>query len=237
MVSADRKPFQPTIIPTPYNHQQYIVDTINSLQAMVIVKHNSSLYNLYMSEEQGVYYYNALTDLKVDQTNSGGYVIDLESVRYNIIIINIHIMIPSLSLSISPSLSLPPSLPLLPSLLPSLSLPPPLLLQIDSMNHTTYIANQNVRTSPSDTNPLIRTLISFDVGANWQIVRPPVTDDNECIQVNMATLPRDISLSLPLSLLSLSPSLSPLSLLSLSPSPSLLSLFVAIMFTSSSYVY
>ena len=53
------------------------------------------------------------------------------------------------------------------------------------MNYTTYIANQNVRTSSFDTNPTVRTLISFDVGANWQVVRPPTTDDNECILVSV----------------------------------------------------
>ena len=55
------------------------------------------------------------------------------------------------------------------------------------MNYTTYIANQNVRSSPTVTNPPVRTLISFDAGGNWEKLRPPSQDsdgnDIQCVQV------------------------------------------------------
>ena len=55
------------------------------------------------------------------------------------------------------------------------------------MNYTTYVANQNVRSSPSVTSPPVRTLISFDAGGNWEKLHPPSQDsdgnDIECIEV------------------------------------------------------
>ena len=59
-----------------------------------------------------------------------------------------------------------------------------LLLKIESMNYTTHIANQYVRSSPADTSPSVRTLISFNAGADWEPLRPPTSADSECIQVN-----------------------------------------------------
>ena len=58
------------------------------------------------------------------------------------------------------------------------------IFQIESMNYTTYIANQKV---PGSGTGDVRTLISFDVGGNWDTLRPPETDVNgdivECVQV------------------------------------------------------
>ena len=62
------------------------------------------------------------------------------------------------------------------------------------MNYTTYIANQNVRSSPSVINPPVHTLISFDAGGNWEKLRPPSQDSNgndiQCLQVinNLASV-------------------------------------------------
>lgn len=42
----------------------------------------------------------------------------------------------------------------------------------------TLVANQYVRDDPTQTNSLVRTLISLDNGANWELVRP--TQDGAC---------------------------------------------------------
>ncbi len=80
-VSADRQPFQKAIIPSNYNHESYLVDSIRSLQALVVVQHSNDQYNLYFSEETGVYYYQSLTDISVDPVTSAR--IDLVNVFNN----------------------------------------------------------------------------------------------------------------------------------------------------------
>lgn len=51
------------------------------------------------------------------------------------------------------------------------------------MNGTTYICNQNMPGS------FVRTLISFDAGGNWEMLRPPTADTTgkllECILVSI----------------------------------------------------
>ena len=49
------------------------------------------------------------------------------------------------------------------------------------MNYTTYIANQNVRFFSTTYK---RTLISFDAGANWNRITPPV-NDTTCVLVSL----------------------------------------------------
>ena len=78
-VSADRKPFKQAKIPSTEGHQAYLVDSIKSVQALVIVQHDSGQFNLYMSEEMGVLYTLALPDIVVD-TSGGNYIVDLELV-------------------------------------------------------------------------------------------------------------------------------------------------------------
>ena len=75
----DRKPFNQAKIPRD-NHLTYLVASIRSLQALVVIRHTDNIYNLYMSEEQGVLYYQALSDIQVDHPSGGGYFIDLELV-------------------------------------------------------------------------------------------------------------------------------------------------------------
>ena len=81
-VSADRQPFRQAKIPSNYNHQNYIVDSIRSLQAFVIVQHTNNRYNLYLSDEQGVFYYQSLSDISVELNPSLGRVTDLEAVSF-----------------------------------------------------------------------------------------------------------------------------------------------------------
>ena len=78
-VSVDRKSFNQAKIPRD-NHLTYFVASIRSLQALVVIRHTDNIYNLYMSEEQGVLYYQALSDIQVDHPLGGGYFIDLELV-------------------------------------------------------------------------------------------------------------------------------------------------------------
>ena len=75
-VSYDRQPFQKAMIPTPYAQQGYIVPTSNGLQALIIIQHEGGFYNLYISDQTGVYYSLSLRDIVVD-----GNTIDLETVR------------------------------------------------------------------------------------------------------------------------------------------------------------
>ena len=49
--------------------------------------------------------------------------------------------------------------------------------KVESMNYTTYIANQNIGTTYK------RTLISFDAGANWNKIKPP-GNNSYCQLVN-----------------------------------------------------
>ena len=48
------------------------------------------------------------------------------------------------------------------------------VLQIEGVNGT-LVANQYVRTNPSDTDSRLRTLISLDNGGNWELVRSPAS--------------------------------------------------------------
>ena len=51
---------------------------INNVQALVIVEHTGGFYNLYLSDEAGVYYSLSLRDLVVE---NNPFNIDLELVR------------------------------------------------------------------------------------------------------------------------------------------------------------
>ena len=79
-VSHMRKPFKPARIPTPYNHQNYIVNNIDELLALVVIEHEGGFYNLYLSDTTGVDYTLSLRDLVVEKTTTGGYNLDLEIV-------------------------------------------------------------------------------------------------------------------------------------------------------------
>lgn len=74
LVSYKRQPFKDAFIPTPYDHRNYYVTHLEERQALVIVEHEGGFFNLYLSEETGVYYSLSLRDLVVD------YAIDLELV-------------------------------------------------------------------------------------------------------------------------------------------------------------
>ena len=76
-VSYKRRPFQDAKIPTPYAHQNYLVSHINELQALVIIQHEGSFYNLYLSDQEGVHYSLTLRDMVVER----GRILDLELVR------------------------------------------------------------------------------------------------------------------------------------------------------------
>ena len=83
-VSVDRQPFKQANIPSTYGHINYLVDSVKSLQALVVLQHDNNQYNLYMSEEMGVNYYLALADVTVLVSNGGQlFAIDLEPVRIN----------------------------------------------------------------------------------------------------------------------------------------------------------
>ena len=75
-VSHLRGPFRRAKIPTPYNHQRYLVSHIDELQAIVIIQHEGGFYNLYLSDTTGVDYSLSLRDIVVER---GGFV-DLELV-------------------------------------------------------------------------------------------------------------------------------------------------------------
>lgn len=75
-VSHMRKPFQLAKIPTPYNHQSYLVSHIDELQAMVVIEHEGNFYNLYLSDTSGVDYSLSLRDIVVER----GSILDLEIV-------------------------------------------------------------------------------------------------------------------------------------------------------------
>ena len=78
LVSYNRQPFQAAKIPTPYDHRNYIVSHIEERQALVIVEHEGEFYNLYLSDETGVYFSLSLRDLVVMSA------IDLERVSLSV---------------------------------------------------------------------------------------------------------------------------------------------------------
>ena len=55
---------------------RYLVTHINELQALVIVQHNEGFYNLYLSDQSGVYFSLSLRDIAVVGINT----VDLELV-------------------------------------------------------------------------------------------------------------------------------------------------------------
>ena len=75
-VSHLRKAFRLAKIPTPYNHQRYLVSHIDELQAMVIIQHEGGFYNLYLSDSTGMDYSLSLRDIVVVRG-----IVDLELVR------------------------------------------------------------------------------------------------------------------------------------------------------------
>ena len=121
--------------------QNYYVESIKSLQALVIVQHTNGQHNLYLSEETGQHFSLSLPDLVIANN-----ALDLELVR-----------VWHLSLLYSY-----------------------VCVQVDSMN-ATYIANQNIGSS-------IRTLISFDNGGNWQLLRPPALTSCQPVSVTIVWL-------------------------------------------------
>ena len=83
-VSHMRKPFKLARIPTPYNHQNYLVNNIDELLALVVIEHEGGFYNLYLSDTTGMDYTLSLRDLVVERGNSGGYRLDLEIVSHRL---------------------------------------------------------------------------------------------------------------------------------------------------------
>ena len=77
-VSHLRGPFRLAKIPTPYNHQNYLVSNIDELLAMVIIQHDGGFYNLYLSDTTGVDYALSLRDIVVERGN----ILDLEIVSW-----------------------------------------------------------------------------------------------------------------------------------------------------------
>ena len=65
--------------PSPPSLCSYLVTHINDMQALVIVDHEGGFFNLYLSDESGVYYSLSLRDLVIDR-----YGIDLELVRLSV---------------------------------------------------------------------------------------------------------------------------------------------------------
>ena len=70
--------------PTP---SSYLVSHIDDMQAMVIVEHEGDFYNLYLSDESGLYFSLSLRDIVIETVNNR-YQIDLELVECNIICIH-----------------------------------------------------------------------------------------------------------------------------------------------------
>ena len=60
-------------------HQNYWVDHLNTLQAVVLVQHVSGQFNLYLSDTTGVDYSLSLRDIVVDLSNNN---IDVELVGW-----------------------------------------------------------------------------------------------------------------------------------------------------------
>ena len=81
LVSYNRQTFNMAQIPTPYAHKNYFVAHIEERQALVIVEHDGGFYNLYLSDESGVYYSLSLRDIVIINA------VDLEMVCINMIFI------------------------------------------------------------------------------------------------------------------------------------------------------
>ena len=60
---------------------------IDDMQAMVIVEHEGDFYNLYLSDESGLYFSLSLRDIVIETVNNH-LQIDLELVECNIICIH-----------------------------------------------------------------------------------------------------------------------------------------------------
>ena len=68
---------------------RYLVTHIDELQALVIVRHAGSFYNLYLSDESGVYYSLSLRDIVLTQ---GQYIhVDLELVTNICILVEVQL--------------------------------------------------------------------------------------------------------------------------------------------------
>ena len=76
-ISYNRQPFKKAMIPAPYAHNRYIVTHIDEMQALVIIEHNGGFYNLYLSDQEGVYFSLSLRDIVVEGVST----VDLELVR------------------------------------------------------------------------------------------------------------------------------------------------------------
>ena len=55
---------------------------IDDMQALVIVEHATGFYNLYLSDESGLYFSLSLTDIVIETLYGTRWQIDLELVRY-----------------------------------------------------------------------------------------------------------------------------------------------------------
>ena len=55
---------------------------IDDMQALVIVEHAAGFYNLYLSDESGLYFSLSLTDIVIETLYGTRWQIDLELVRY-----------------------------------------------------------------------------------------------------------------------------------------------------------
>ena len=62
-------------LPSELPHQNYRVASLDAKQALVIVEHTNGQFNLYLSEEMGIYYSLSLPDIVY-----GNGVLDLEIV-------------------------------------------------------------------------------------------------------------------------------------------------------------
>jgi hypothetical protein len=79
-VSDRRGPLQKAHIPIPGGHERYLVSHIDDMQALVIVEHAGGFYNLYLSDESGLYFSLSLTDIVIE-TLYGRWQIDLELIN------------------------------------------------------------------------------------------------------------------------------------------------------------
>lgn len=77
-VSHKRKPFSLTRFPTTVSHYLYFVTSHRSSQALVIIEHENA-YNLYLSDETGIYYSLSLEDIvvEVNDIRLRDYTVDL----------------------------------------------------------------------------------------------------------------------------------------------------------------
>ncbi|CAI8011488.1 VPS10 domain-containing receptor SorCS3 [Geodia barretti] len=79
-VSDRRGPLQKAHIPIPGGHERYLVSHIDDMQALVIVEHAGGFYNLYLSDESGLYFSLSLTDIVIE-TLYNRWQIDLELIQ------------------------------------------------------------------------------------------------------------------------------------------------------------